>query len=186
MKNFLEKSINILPHFVLLVLVGVIVSFFVKNDFKYEELLGLIRVFIWPSVVLLAFMFFKKVFTYLFFSMEEFNFFGNKGTLKDVKDVINERVKRGIEEEKEREERINFINNYKKDLEDASSSKDRAFKLAERVVKQYEKLQEKNNILQKQLSAFILEKEQREARHAAIRRRIAEDRQKQNDSLDED
>ncbi len=61
--------------------------------FSFEDFLDLLRIVIWPSVLLLGAFHFKRVFTYAFLSFEEFNFFGLKGKLKDVREVIDERAR---------------------------------------------------------------------------------------------
>jgi hypothetical protein len=66
------------------------------------DFLKFIDILAWPITILTASFFFKKVFTYLLFSIDEFNFFGLKGHLRNVNDVILDEVnKKFIEKEKE-------------------------------------------------------------------------------------
>lgn len=104
MKKFSEKVISLLPYFILVVLAGTIFSFSYKNDMSYDQLIELIKVLTWPLLVLITIFFFRKVFTYLFFSMEEFNFFGTKGGLKDVEVMIQEQVEKRLKEKNKEEE----------------------------------------------------------------------------------
>lgn len=72
-------------------------------DVEYKGYLDLIRIIAWPIVVLVAIFFFRKVFTYLFLSLREFNFFGNKGQLRDVNEVIQNEVDKRIEQKNKEE-----------------------------------------------------------------------------------
>lgn len=59
----------------------------------YLYLLELLKIVVWPLTVIFSICFFRKTFTYLVLSLEEFNFFGTRGRLKNVSDVIDERAK---------------------------------------------------------------------------------------------
>lgn len=88
-------------------------SWVFKNDplmfFRFLEIV------IWPLTIILGAFFFRKVLTYLFFSMEEFNFFGAKGDLKNVKEVINEKAKEIFQRELERQKHKDEIELIKND-----------------------------------------------------------------------
>ena len=80
-------------------------SYFLGIDF-----ITFVKTIIWPITILVILFFFKEVFTYLFFSMREFNFFGIKGTLRSVIDVINERVENRLVDDKNEKERRELTN----------------------------------------------------------------------------
>ena len=90
-------------------------AYFLQLDY-----LKLLEILIWPITLLIALFFFKKVFTYLFFSMDSFSFFGAKGHLKNVKDVIDEEVLRLFEREKQEKERKSEISVLREDLDKKS------------------------------------------------------------------
>jgi AAA+ ATPase superfamily predicted ATPase len=69
-----------------------------------DKAIELVRIAAWPVVVVSAFMFFRKVLAYVFFSMKEYNFFGIKGELKDIETVIQERALKLIQDKKIQEE----------------------------------------------------------------------------------
>ncbi len=77
---------------------------FVKGTF--EEYTKLVDVVVWPMTVLIGLFFFRKVVTYLFFSMNEFNFFGAKGRLRNVDDLIREKADDLFLEEKRDQDRL--------------------------------------------------------------------------------
>jgi septal ring factor EnvC (AmiA/AmiB activator) len=88
--------------------------------------LDLLKIIIWPLTIFVIAFYFRKVVTYLFFSMEEFNFFGAKGKLRSVHELIDtkanqlykERIKRDKidSERKEREARILEITDSKESV----------------------------------------------------------------------
>ncbi|MFZ1720169.1 MAG: hypothetical protein WAU28_02345 [Candidatus Moraniibacteriota bacterium] len=69
------------------------------------DFLKLVEIVVWPFTLLIVLFFFKKVFTYMFFSMDEFNFFGLKGTLRNIKEVIFEEANKQFLEKQKEEER---------------------------------------------------------------------------------
>jgi CHASE3 domain sensor protein len=87
-------------------------------------------------------LFFRKIFTYLFFSMNEFNFFGAKGTLKPVEKMIAEEAKRLREQEKrtaENAQRDKEIKKLEVELANMGQSNTNAIEFAERIINLYEK-----------------------------------------------
>lgn len=128
---------------------------------SWEEFIELLRVLMWPVTILIVLFFFRKIFTYLFLSMEEFNFFGLKGRLKNVQDMIQERVR---EEFKRQEEEVKNIRE-KQILKDAiekirtdKASKEemfnRAIELAEKISKRLDTSMKINEILRKKLKGY--------------------------------
>lgn len=88
------------------------------KNLDFNSYIEFVKILIWPYTVLVILFFFKKVFTYLFFSMEEFNFFGAKGGLKNVNDVIREEVSRKFTEEKNEIERSSLLDGLNKEIEE--------------------------------------------------------------------
>lgn len=88
MKDLLNKLIEVAPYLIIGSILVLLVMLIGKNNLTYDQYIGLVRVLIWPALVLIALLFFRKTFSYLFFSLEEFGFFGTKGNLKDVREVI--------------------------------------------------------------------------------------------------
>lgn len=135
----------------------------VKLIFKgFIQLLGII---IWPGVLLVSFWYFRKVVTYLFFSMEEFNFFGAKGRLKNVEVMIEEEATKKIarDQEKEkmkvlREENQKIKDDSNKDSDKADGYLNKSFNLFDKLDElnqqlsgEIEKLREENAKLKKQI-----------------------------------
>lgn len=67
----------------------------------FNQFLQLLSIVAWPGVVLVAAFFFRKVFTYMFFSMDQFNFFGARGRLKRVEEMLEEEAARLVQREKD-------------------------------------------------------------------------------------
>ncbi len=115
------------------------------------DFLKFVEVLVWPFTTLTALFFFKKVFTYMFFSMDEFNFFGLKGHLKNVNEVIVEEVSRKfieIEKEEKRKkdmEELNLeIKNKETEISRAKGSADENLDLARDVMKEWKESTKKS------------------------------------------
>lgn len=91
-KTLFTNLFALIPNFILLGVVVMTVVVTYQNNIGFDQWIELLRIIVWPATVLVAVFFFRKVLTYLFFSMDEFNFFGAKGTLKNVRDLVNEKV----------------------------------------------------------------------------------------------
>lgn len=124
----------------------IIPTYLFKLDF-----LRFIEVLIWPFTMLTALFFFKKVFTYMFFSMDEFNFFGLKGHLKNVNEVIIEEVSRKFTEKEKEEKRtkdmeeLNLeIKNKETEVNKAKGSAEENLSLAREVIKEWKESTRKN------------------------------------------
>lgn len=144
----------------------------VYKKLEFDNFLRLIQVLIWPCVLLVALFFFRKVFFYFFLSMEEFNFFGAKGMLKNVSVVIDERVKKIREQEQreenyklEREAHQNELNEARSKGENTKAANDKLFVIADKLI-------EDNQNLNKQ----ILERDEKlkryEANESALKYRL--------------
>lgn len=115
------------------------------------DFLKFVEVVIWPFTTLTALFFFKEVVTYLFFSMDEFNFFGAKGHLKNVNEVILEEVNKRYSEKESEERRkseMEKLNNKIKSKEDeiskAQGTADEHLELAGEIMKEWKKSTEQN------------------------------------------
>jgi hypothetical protein len=179
MKEFFEKILSCLPYFILVVLAGLLLIIFYQNGLSFEHLIDVLEVLIWPTVILVAMLFFRKVLTYLFFSMEEFNFFGTKGGLKDIRKIIEEKVESRIKEEKEATERLSTIskfelelNNAKKSIDDAGKKAEENLNLATTIFKQYKELSDMHTETEKELEKLRFEKEERNMRMIKAREKI--------------
>ena len=173
MEKFKEKAIDLLPYLILFVVLISWSFVMFKNNFSYEHFLGVIQIFIWPVVVLLVLLFFKKVFTYLFFSMEEFNFFGVKGRLKNITEVIEEKVEERIKEIEDNKKRNLEIERVSKELNKTKLSKEgsekrvkEAIQLAEEVFKDYKVLIKEHGETTRELNEL---KEKQVMRNKSIR-----------------
>lgn len=179
MKKFIDKILSLSPYVVLLVLIGVLLDFVHRQDLNFDQINKLIGTIIWPTVVFFAFLFFRRVITYLFFSMEEFGFFGTRGELKDVREVINERVEQKFVEDKAKEEQDKKLSIMQEQLRVAAQSQadtktevEENFKLAKSIFEDYKKLLTDHEKVTKELDEFKLEKAERASRMEAIRQRI--------------
>ena len=76
-ENCVRAFFEILPHYVLgsVVFLGAvyILTFLYIHDLTFEEWVSFIKILVWPTIVFVGLLFFRRVFTYLFFSIEEFN-----------------------------------------------------------------------------------------------------------------
>lgn len=118
--------------------------------FKFDYL-KFVEAIIWPFTTLTALFFFKKVFTYMFFSMDEFSFFGLKGHLRNVNEVIIEEVNRKflekINEEKRKDEteKLNLeIKSKESEINKAKGSAEENLELAREIMKEWKESIKKN------------------------------------------
>jgi hypothetical protein len=131
-RNFL---LWLCPFFIFLLLVGMVWFFLKGTPDKYIELT---KVLIWPITVLISLFFFRKVFTYMFFSMDEFNFFGVKGDLKNVNQMINEEAEKRIIREKEELATKEEMKKLEDKFNNTSTSAEENLQLARDVFKLYQ------------------------------------------------
>ncbi|HPW34555.1 MAG TPA: hypothetical protein PK367_02230 [Candidatus Paceibacterota bacterium] len=118
---------------------------------SFNDYLEFLKILVWPYTVLVILFFFKKVVTYLFFSMDEFNFFGIKGNLKNVNEVIIEEVNKRFmdkENEEKRQKDTEELNEEIKikeiEISKAKGTAEDNLKLAKEVMKEWKKSIEKN------------------------------------------
>ncbi len=87
-------------------------AYLLLPDATEARLLRLVNALDWPVTVLILAFFFQRVLTYLFFSLDSFNFFGASGTLRPIEDVIEEQTARRIRERDEREGKERLLREY--------------------------------------------------------------------------
>ena len=135
---------------------GIYASIDVFSEVQFNRLLQLIEKSApvleklpWPLVALFGLLYFKRVFAYLLFSLDGFNFFGIKGGLRPVTEVIEEKVRLDREAEKSRE----TMNQYISDLTQSLKSENvRTGALADRAVNLAERLAQDNIRMLKELN----------------------------------
>ena len=101
----------------LILTIGILYIIHKLGWISFEDFERILKIVIWPVTVISVLFFFQKVFTFMFFSMDRFNFFGAQGTLKNVEQVVEENVERRVKEEQEREELKNEIQSMRGDKE---------------------------------------------------------------------
>lgn len=159
MKKYIEKILSAFPYVILIWSCSLLLIVIIKEGITLDQFIKLAAVFVWPAVVIVALFFFRKVFSYLFFSLEEFNFFGTRGTLKNVQDLIREKA--DALWKKERDSR-----RQKKDLARLRDSKlemkdraDQAIDLLEKTFTENEDLKRQNSALEDRIRALSVQLE---------------------------
>lgn len=104
-------------------------------NISFDDYLEFLKILVWPVSALIILFFFKKVITYLFFSIEGFNFFGAKGELKNVYDVITERVEEKFENEKRDKERDGEVKRLQNEISANSGRADKNLETAKEILK---------------------------------------------------
>lgn len=119
-------------------------------DFSFDNYIKILDILIWPLALLMSMSFFRKVFTYIFFNLDQFNFFGTKGELKKIEDVIkDESLKLYNAEKKEKELKESFESSereYQKRLKSLKTQKltekeraEQNLELADTILKKWQK-----------------------------------------------
>lgn len=151
MYNFIKRFSKEIIIIIILIIIWIIIGMSDDQFIRTKELLGII---VWPSVALFGALFFNKVFTYLFFSVRKFNFFGMEGELKNPVDVINEQVENRLREKEEKEGTGKLFKTLKVDPEQEA--------VLEKLVDDYRKrlfiLEQENAELKKRLNIQSFEK----------------------------
>lgn len=184
-KKIVNKFIDLVPHIISIILIGFIFIVIIIYRIDYGQILDLIKVLIWPAVIFSATIFFKKVFTYLFFSMEEFNFFGAKGNLKSITEVIDEKVEIRLQEKAEKEMTDSMVSQFEEEIKKANlsvgDSKKEAkdnLNLAGEILKDYKELINENEKTIKELKELKKEKRERERMNLLIQKKTEEIRKR--------
>lgn len=148
----MEKFIDLLPHTISGILISSISLIAWRDGLTLDQSIKIIDVLIWPTVTFIAIVFFRKVFTYLFFSMDSFNFFGMRGHLRNVQEVIVEKANEMRDREKEEAR-------FKESLDDLRNTRtnqlEKAVALAESLSEDNLKLRTDNREFVKQISALL-------------------------------
>jgi hypothetical protein len=109
--SYLKTIANLLRIFtvwVLPFLVYIIIAYYVVRriyGFDLSTFTDILKITVWPVTVLISLFFFRKVVTYMFFSMNEYNFFGAKGELTNVHKFLEEEVEARLKSAKLKEQR---------------------------------------------------------------------------------
>ena len=106
-----------------------------------DEILSLFQILVWPLTVVYGLWLFKRIIAYLFLSMESFNFFGAKGKIRPVEEVIEERVMTEIERRKRNSEHKNKLT----ELESQTKSKEDLLRTARRLLLENDELNRQLN-----------------------------------------
>jgi len=150
-KELTNKRIDLFHLVVAEIIIGSLLVIIYKG-LTIEQFLKLVDILVWPVVIFSALFFFRKIFTYLFFTFEEFNFFGIKGQLRNPIKVIDQIVEERIEQElgkKEREKKEEKINNFTR-----------------KVLDNFEKLYGEYKIINEKYTEYLnKEKEEKEKRY---------------------
>lgn len=195
-KNIGEKIISLIPYSLLLILLISLGIVIYKYNLTFDRLIEILKIIIWPIIVLSALLFFRKVFTYLFFSMEEFNFFGTKGKLKDIREVIEEKVKIKFDESENEKLRGLEIKKITEDFEKMKLSKDSTDKkmeewaeLSKYIFNKYKEVSDLNVETKKELDSLRKEKLEKENRLIDSREKIEQNtviKSSNNNNLNKD
>ncbi len=97
---------------------------------SFGAYVSFLSVIIWPFTAFVILFFFKKVATYMFFKIDGFNFFGAKGNLKNVDEVIEDEVTKRMAEIKNEEKTQGEIKKMEAELNEAHGSADEYKKIA--------------------------------------------------------
>lgn len=123
--------------------------------FSIDQFIRLVDVSAWPIVFFLTLFYFRKIFAYLFLSIEEFNFFGIKGELKNPRELIEEKAK-DLAKQKEEEKEMNaFLAKSAKIIDGYKSINNNKNNQMETLFNEYKKLSNKYKEL---LSKTIIER----------------------------
>lgn len=127
-------------------------------NISFNDYLEFLKILVWPISALIILFFFKKVIAYLFFSIDGFNFFGAKGEIKNVYDLITEKVNERFENEKREKERESEVVRLQKEIESNSGRADENLSTAKEILSEWKKtiadnkkLTEENNQLREAL-----------------------------------
>lgn len=192
-KNFFNSLKNtliwIFPLVIFLVFMALLYFFL---DMSWKEFVELLKLFIWPVTILIILFFFRKIFTYLFFSIEEFNFFGAKGRLKNIQDIINERARKLRDREKTEEQqkkKLKFfeeeITNKQNLIQKLTEQKKVEIKqwsdLAKDLLQRYKDLSKDYSELNRKYMEKLKQEEESRIKREAIRRVLEERRKGKQD-----
>lgn len=161
-RAWFEGFLDALPYGIVLILAGLVVLCLRSSGMTFQNYLDLIRVIIWPLISLVGLLFFRKVFTYLFFSINEFNFFGARGRLKNVQQVIREKAdalwkleKQQTQEEEDRAKLQSELNELRDTNTQQGSRNERLYELALKFADNNDKLEKENANLKEQVNALL-------------------------------
>ncbi|MCL5011139.1 MAG: hypothetical protein M1127_02935 [Patescibacteria group bacterium] len=85
------------------IVANVLIFVFLFIGKEYQTAIELIKFLCWPGLIFVIFVvvinsaYLRELFSYLFLSMEEFNFFSIKGKIENVREVIERKIEEGIQ-----------------------------------------------------------------------------------------
>ena len=121
----------------------------------WGNFLGFLEIIKWPLLIGIFGFYFRKVITYLFFSFDEFSFFGLRGKLIPVQKMINDRVKQLREKEIEDQQFRKIQEQLTSALRDTIvASADNQILLIKKMADQYGKITEENRRLRQEISVL--------------------------------
>lgn len=126
---------------------SILCLFKIAGYLDFDNFVKITEVLIWPITVLILLYFFKRVVTYLFFSLDEFNFFGTKGELKNVRDLIIEKVNEKFENEKRELDTEKKLDRLQKEVNSYSGITDKSLQTAKEIMSEWKKTIEDNKKL---------------------------------------
>lgn len=139
-----EILINIIYLMACIILFTVLLFIiFLLEDKYFIRFLDLIKIIIWPIILLFSCLFFRKVFTYLFFSLEGFNFFRLNGTLKNIRELIDEKVEEKIKIKEEENKKNILLNEYAEKAKTQDKDYQNLFNSFEKLNNDYSELMQK-------------------------------------------
>jgi len=171
-KELTNKRIDLFHLVVAEIIIGSLLVIIYKG-LTIEQFLKLVDILVWPVVIFSALFFFRKIFTYLFFTFEEFNFFGIKGQLRNPIKVIDQIVEERIEQELGKKEREKKEKEYKKiiddnklELEKKEGEVEKINNFTRKVLDNFEKLYGEYKIINEKYTEYLnKEKEEKEKRY---------------------
>ena len=147
-------GVAVLFVFFLLTITLIWATFLLVRSSHFEQFKELLSIIIWPAVVLVILIYFRRVITYLFFSMEEFNFFGVKGELKNVHEMIREKAQELRAQEKNQEDNGKKLQEVIDSSTNQAKQIDGLKKFAQELIQEIQKLNQENTSLKQDAYNF--------------------------------
>lgn len=120
-----------------------------------EYLLRILESVKWPLTILIVAFFFRRVVAYLFLSLEEYNFFGARGVIKDPETVIRERVEERVRRAAAEQERQRERKAVQQEIENLRQSKQSSEKTIAELSVLAEKLAEDKQRFSSEISSLL-------------------------------
>jgi len=124
-----------------------------------DHFIEIINIIIWPLTLFVVLIFFRKIFTYMFFSLDEFNFFGLKGSLNNVYETVEKKAEEKYQKRIEEEKRQSDYDDMKRNIENIKKSKEEVGTKYNDILNLAVKQTDEINNLNKKLTTLEKEKE---------------------------